>query len=835
MHKKKKYAQNIPVDTLQTQAAYLLAKGYHKKAIETYKQLLKKEQREQWQAELAKAYLLRAKELANKDMYKEAAVLWENRTNLCTDKAVIDQYIYWLIRAGRYIKAARLLADSAGLMPDNVRRELWAYIGALRLAGYQELANAFDQEADLLKHYELIKMALDAYYRGNDAVTENYLKKMPFRSPYRDFRPILKALLIIHFDQNGAYKLLNKVPTVSPYAHFAKLILLGREHEEVLLEGLSKLDHHEETFLAHLLGWDKEQLKVISMLQTTAKRDNFKELMEIVVDNRFAFAESYSQQFCVALLPSYPAGVSLYERIFGPLSAFEKNRITACSSERKGQYYTAERHWRLCIENLKKQIQKDEYTVLKIALILRHIVETTEKRGEAHNDEDVPNDLAESLRFDPDDKPSYIKLIQWYQHQNDKKEYQKWIDAAVKQFPYDSEILFLAIDAAISKKAFKKAVGFAKKLLKVDPINVKARQMAQFSHISHARKLIKSDKYSNARKELEQAAHFEIRRGHGGVLQINQGLLELQVEGIVKPKTRSTREEAQGGIEKGEPKRSKTTRSLNSPSEGFVNPISNSIELLQKGMQLAGGGLLGKFKVIVESKSQALLTIEIFSLIFPRNEPPPLPTQTEVLELVNLINIYMGDGVTFLKEAIDQIKESLQKAMKLDFSQKEMLCLCQCLKNVKHYLLLKQFAVSALKCWPKHSAFFYYQVYGKVEGDILRVSGPDMISLKQAIENAEQQDDKRTSTMIIGFLNQIGRMSTPFFNPFDRDDWEEDLERKENEKKELESALDENMPEPYDELRGFIEHLEKMEIDMPDFDGTPVSSEQGSKKKRKKS
>ena len=832
MHKKKKHAQNIPVETLETQAADLLVKGYHKKAIEAYKQLLKKEQREQWQAALAKAYLLRAKELANKDMYKEAAVLWENRANLCTDKALIDQYIYWLIRAGRYIKAARLLADSAGLMPDHVLRELWTYIGALLLAGYQELADAFAQEADLLKHYELIKAALDAYYRGNDAVTEDCLKKIPFRSPYRDFRPILKALLVIHSDKNGSCQLLRKVPMVSPYAHFAKLILLTRENEQVLLEGLSKLDRHEKTFLAHLKGWDKEQLKVISMLQTAAKRDSPKALMEVVVENRLTFGESYSQQFCVALLPSYPAGISLYERIFGPLSAFEKNRITALNSERKGQYYTAERYWRLCVENLKKQTQKEEYTALRMALILRHIVEITEKRGEEYSDEDVANDLVESLRLDPDDKPSYLKLIQWYLHQNDKKEYQKWIDAAIKQFPYDSEILFLAIDAATSKKAFKKALGFAKKLLKVDPINVKARQIAQFSHISHARKLIKSGKYANARKELEQAALFEIRRGHSGVVQINQGLLELQVEGIVKPKTRSIREKLQRGSEKGGPKRSKTTRSLNERSEGIVNPISNSIELLQEGMQLAGGGILGKFKVIVESKSQALFPDDILSLIFPRNERTPLPTQTDVLELVNFINVYIRDGVTFLKEAIDQVKEPLQRAMKLDFSQEEMLCLCQCLKNVKHYLLLKQFAVSALKRWPKHSAFFYYQVYGKVEGDILRVSGPDVISLKQAIENAEQQGDKRTSTMIIGFLSQIGSMLPSFFNPFEMDDWEEeDLDEFENEKKDLESALDEDMSEPFDELRRFIERLEKM----PDFDDTPVSSGQGRKKKRKKS
>ncbi len=812
--KKKNAAQNCSIETLQTKATDLLAKGRHKEAIDAYKQLLKKEQRDEWQAALAKAYLLRAQALANKDMYKEAAVLWENRANLCTDfetkvfpkttldsKALLDQYIYWLIRAGRHIKAVHLLTDQAEHMPEKVTWQLWTHLGALLLAGeIQDLTDVLPDDAILLKHYAIIEAALEAYYRGYLAIIEENLKQIPFRSPYRDFRPILKALLIFHSDPNGANQLLKKVPTDSPYSHFAKLIQLAGETEdkEILLEGLSKRDRYEQAFIAQLKGWDKGRMKVISMLQTAAKRDSHKALMEVVITHHQTFGESYSRQFCMALLPSYPAGIRIYERTYESLSAFEKNRVAALNNEQKGQLSsTAERNWRFCVENLKKQAQ-EENTDLKIALILRHIVELIEKRGETFDNFKIPNDLAESLAYDPDDKSSYLKLTQWYLHQNDQKNYQKWIEAAVKQFPKDGEILFLAMEAATRKKAFKKAVGFAKKLLKVDPINVKARQIAQFSHISHARKLIKSGKYSNARLELEQAAHFEKSSQRSGLVQINQGLLELQAEGIVKLKTRTRQVQGQ-------------TRLLKSPQPKII-------KLLKEGVQLAGGVLLGQFKVIVESKSQALNPAEILPLIFPPNKRTPLPTRKELLEWVNLINVYTKEGVTFLKEAVHQVKEPLQKALKLDFSQEEMLSLCQCLKNVKHYMLLKQFADNAIKRWSKHPAFSYYQIYAKVRGNVYQLSIPDAERLKDAVENAEKQGDKRTSTMIISFLNQIEK--PPFFNFLDGDlDEIDDLE---------------DMLPPPDEMRKFIERFEEMGIDLSELDDMPFPQPSSKKKKRKK-
>jgi hypothetical protein len=814
MRKKKKTPQNRPIETLEAKAADLLAKSHYKEAIEAYKQLLKREQSEEWQTALAKTYLLRAQALANKGLYKEAAVLWENRANLCDDKEQFDQYLHWLIQGGRHLRAARLLVESAEKLPDELVRQLWIHFGALLLAGNNEITNAFPDDIPLIKHYTLVKAALDAYSQQDDQATEDYLKQIPFRSPYRDIRTIIKALLIIESDPNGAHQLLEKVPLSSPYTHFAELIRLAGQPGEVQLEQLNQLGSNEQSLVAQLKGWDKNQQKVFSTLQTAAKRDSRKALMEAVIAHQSFFGETYTRQFCLALLPSYLPGMRFYEKTFGSLSAFEKTRITALSYERRERshreddwhLYQAEKHWRLCVTHLKAQRSaKDK--ALKAALILRHLVKLTEERGEIFDNENVPNDLIHSLEFDPDDKSTYLKLIQWYKHNDEPKESNKWVDAAVKQFPKESDVLLIAMEAATAKKAFKKAAGFAKNLLKVDPINVKARQMAQSSHISHARKLIKSGKYALAHKELELATQLEKNTQRNGVIQITQGLLALQEEGFIKPKTRRKTET-----------RTKKSR-----------PDPNAIKLIQEGIQLTSGSLVGQFRLIVESESQNLDYAKILSLL-PGADKSPQSTRQEVLELVHLLNTYEKEGVTFLKKALDKIKVPLQKAFKLEFSQDEMVSLCECFKKIEQKEFLKQCAELAIKRWPKHPPFVFYQIYSKSKGNIMFLPMQDMERLKNAAERAEQQGDKRTSVMIMGFITKMGGglFPTPFFDAFDDEDDEDefldeeffDLEDMQNELESLENLdLDKMTPA---EVIKILNRLEQMGIEIPEFLDLPI-------------
>ena len=321
MRKKKKASPSRSITTQQTEAAKLLEIGRYKEAIEAYKRLLKQEQRQTWQTALAQAYLLRAQSLAAKGMFKEATILWENRANLTSDNQLIDQYLHWLIQAGRHIRAARIYLDTT--LNEEQQRQLQVQFGSLMLTGQPELLAVFSPEAALIQQYNIVKNALEAYFQGDDP--DKYIKQISFRSPFRDFRPILKALIIFETDPNTATQLLNKVPSDSPYANFATLLRMATQPNKIPIEYLVKLSTPEQNLLASIKGWDKAQFKLINMLQTAAKRDTDKALFEVVAANRQALGLNYSQQFCLALLPSYPNGIKLYERTFGPLSKFPQS------------------------------------------------------------------------------------------------------------------------------------------------------------------------------------------------------------------------------------------------------------------------------------------------------------------------------------------------------------------------------------------------------------------------------------------------------------------------------------------------------------------------------
>ncbi|MCC9000778.1 MAG: hypothetical protein LM522_15030, partial [Candidatus Contendobacter sp.] len=107
---------DLPTPELVRQGDALLSARDYKGAIDIYKLLLKREPQASWREPLAVAYLERARQLAQKEMYREAAVLWENIPSLCSQAPQPDQYVDWLLRSSQYAKAMRAYNDyAAGL------------------------------------------------------------------------------------------------------------------------------------------------------------------------------------------------------------------------------------------------------------------------------------------------------------------------------------------------------------------------------------------------------------------------------------------------------------------------------------------------------------------------------------------------------------------------------------------------------------------------------------------------------------------------------------------------------------------------------------------------
>ncbi|MBE9561936.1 MAG: hypothetical protein IMF12_03605, partial [Proteobacteria bacterium] len=732
----------------------------------------------------------------------------------CNDNELFEQYINWLIKSGSHSRAINLLTNSNVDLPKSILQQLMTQFGVLFFEGNSNVIKTFPQDNPLVTHYIIIEQALAAYFQNDKKLCEEYINKIPFRSPYRDFCLILKALLLINFDQASANKLLIKIPSDSPYAKFANLIKLAIEPYNMgLLNKLANLTSTEQQFIGHIKGWNKQQFKTISIINEVVNMENINDkiVLEILIKNRQVFGEKYAQNSSIAILPKYTRGIKLYEKTFATLSKFEKNRILALNYEQEENLSAAEEHWQICIEILKQDRKQNS---LKIALILRHKTEIL-KKYDNWDSYEVPKYLIQSLEFDPNDKKCYLDLTKWYKTNDQIKDYYQWSETAIKQLPQDSDILFVAMEASTDRKSFKKALKYAVALLKIDPINIKARNIARNSHIAHAHKLIKNSKYPLAHKELDEAAKFEKATKQTGIIQINQGLLELQEQGFIKP--------VKGRLPiklRTKPLEQMTAQQLRQITNKYPEPV----KLLQEGIQLAGGGILGLFKLMVDSKKQSLDCTKIYPLVVGIKSKVSLfngigiPTQHEILEFINLINIYVKEEVNFLNDIVEQMKKQLQGFIKIKLPKEDMLSLCQCMKRINHHELLKVFANHALKNWKQHPAFIFYQMYSITKGDVWYLTEQQLDKLEIAIDNAKKQGDKRTAVMIMKFVEPMYGNMLPKFNGNNGNrsnlsdkELEAEFEKINAKMKEMEKNgdLDPN------ELIEIFKKLEEMGIDVP--------------------
>lgn len=697
----------------------LLNSGGYKEAIDVYKQLLKREQRGEWRRRLATAYLERAKELAAKAMYQEAAVLWENIANLCGEVIEPESYIDWLMRAGQHAKAMRAYRQfQTSLTASAATERLEASFAACLLTGNQEVIQALPPDSALRQQQALAQAALHSYCQGGEeASLRERLKGIGFRSPYRDFRQILNALVKLESDPAAALALIERIPAESPYSGLAAVVRTGARRGES--QTLLGLDHAQQEMAAPLLGLEQRQLKLLRQWSVVRQKSNDRALFDFIANNLPAFDREQARRVCLAFLPAHPQGLKTYTRLFGPLPPFEVRRVQALQAEHERDSIRAERHWQACVDLLLQQKDNPDDR-LAAALILRHMAELIE-----HSGLDTPQDMAsceyleKSLELDPDDQATYLKLAEAHKQAGNIKDYHRWVEQGVQRFPADSQLLLAAVDVASERKAFKKAAGFAARLLELDPINNRARAILINSHLSHARKLIKSGKYALAEKELTNASQLEREGTRRGSVEITRGLLAH----LLGQQDRMEHE-------------------------------------LRAGTALAGGNLQARLRLWVEA-CQLDLEPEDFQRYAQPLGDTSLIGREEVLALVRLVNEYHQEGTEFLATALENLEAPLKKAASQLSTEEDLLAVCESLQRVPHHELLEYFASLALKHWQR-PLFVYYQIYGRAEGTLEHVSDKDYQRLENAWQQAQQDQDHRSARLIDKFLSEDLEPLGPF-------------------------------------------------------------------------
>ena len=102
-----------------------------------------------------------------------------------------------------------------------------------------------------------------------------------------------------------------------------------------------------------------------------------------------------------------------------------------------------------------------------------------------------------------------LALIGRYRDEDQSKDWHRLAEEAVQRFPDNSAVLQQATASAVARKAYKKAAGFARRLLQIDPINAGVRRQMIELQVAHARKQMRARRADLAAKELALAAEWE--------------------------------------------------------------------------------------------------------------------------------------------------------------------------------------------------------------------------------------------------------------------------------------------------------------------------------------
>jgi tetratricopeptide (TPR) repeat protein len=709
-------ASDPDIHVLENQALSKLNAGQYKEAIDLYKSLLKRANNADWREALAQCYIQRAQSFATKGMVKEALVLWENYAqNAEPPHEARDQYISWLLQTNDMAKVKTSLGQLSAQQLDKDYPELASLLGLLIITGKVRCQELLPKDSVFMMHLGFVQEALSAYRNNKPEDIELALKKLPFRSAFRDFRTLIKAALFIPESIEQAQSQLAKIPAESPYHQAGVMLLAVTNKGAALVNDLLQLTPPQIKIIEATRNLNKKQIEFMSLLSKQKDRLTDKVKFNLAIQYQTLFGEDLAQHYCLAALSTYPAGQHDFTRHFGAMNDFEAWRLKALSSERDRDFHGAEYYWKQAITVLKTQGANGAF---RIALIMRHIAAHQTSPDEAITW------LMDSLDHDPDDRESYVKILQYVERQKQETDtYKEWLDKSIKKFPNDVELLGLAIKAATRNKAFKKATQYAQALLKIDPVNTFAKQVLFTSHLAHARKLIKSKKFHLVEKEIQQAEQITIGKHYQTQAQLMRGFYVFVAE-----------DKQQGS-----------------------QLIAESVQKLNDGLVCA------YFCATMEA---LLLDLQSASILkgLPSLGKDYLLSQQEMIQLLKLIQQYADDdnvNLTLLHKSLEKIKAVIKQSLKQqNYGEEVLLSLCQSLAHIQHFELLRACVKTTQPLWSKPIGM-YYRVYAEVNGIAGKCSFMNVLRLREGLENVQLEKDQRAIALIGKFLDQYQESRAP--------------------------------------------------------------------------
>jgi len=704
------------IQALERRAEGAQAARRWRDAITAYKALLKQEDRADWRSELAAAYAGRAGELTAKGMLKEALAIWENRAALEVDAPVAPGHLTLLMRLGRLDTLIAMLCDDADGLP---REQLRALLAARVLGGDLGLLERLPEADPVRRHSEAALAALAAYCEHDDDAVRAALARIPFRSPYRDWVQLIKALLQAQ-TPTQARTLLDRIDDDSPFAPLKRAMALSLL-PATAFPGATEGAAATETEVACVLrGWSPERIAIWQELQRLGTSPSPRALIRLLVRHRDALGADWvrTKSLLFAAQGDIREAMRLLsEAGFARPSAFEQALLVAHRSDPHRDPWEALDAWGQCAELLAQQAgkSKDPNLALRVALLLRRadtlgdLLANAAPSGDPDDFESIAAEqLEQSLRWDPDHRATYLRLIAYHRRGRQLKEARRLLQQAQQRWPQDMALLEAAMDIALDAGSFKKAAGLARQILAIDPINSGVRRRLVAANLSHARKQAAKGRTDLAHKELDSAAEW----------------------------ARDERTRERIGL---------TTALLS-----IIDEDQAGIDALRGQVATGDSGLHDRLELMLAADALGLWQGRVNSLLGLKR--PKVVDQADLTATLARLRLALEEDQALSRETTEGLNAALLKARWSALSRTELEAACNTLQRSRLDKTREQVATQALKRWRGEPIFELHRFEARYPRGFDFRSTKDLQALETAMERARNDGDKRTAMRIMELL-----------------------------------------------------------------------------------
>jgi tetratricopeptide (TPR) repeat protein len=704
-------------DVLADQGAVALRQGRFKEAMEVFKHLARLDPRPEWTHRLADAYAGRAQSLADKGMFKEAALVLENTLSVGQTVREPVLYLTCLIRQGQHQKARQTALKYADHLPATEAGRVAELAAALTLAVPAQVTDARPSDAaSSVDPGRAAQAALHAWLHARPSEeVDSLLTRIPLRSPFGPLRLILKSLIMSSEASAKAVGLLTMIPPGSMFASArAATEATWAAAPSDLLARWSLLRPAQQAFVAEIRGLPPSEAALLNQI-LEAERRGPAALFALLVKPGLPLPAPELRSACLNLLPAIPHYLQQFDRRFEPLSVVERHRILALAGEACENWGEAQQHWDVVADALSHHRTRDAR--LARGVVLRHLADLVQEHPDADRDpwaDAVTDYLQRSLEADPDHLPATLTLLERYRTADSPRDWHRATDLAAQRFPGNTTILLHAVDAAVARSAYKKAAGFARRLLTLDPINQPVRQRMIELQLAQARKQMRSGRADLAAKTLAHAAEWERPDAPDVALRIGHALVTMRGA-----------------------------------------PSAEAEACLKEAVQRAGGGTPAWFRAVLEaalmgwSEQHRQPLHRELAAVQTRE-----PHREAVLSLVGILGQReIRDSKRVVASVLWRIEPSLIAGSGIAWSSAEFQAIAASLHHIGAIDALRAYARDALQRDPGHRAARFYRIVAQVKGNRDHLTDAQETELFDLMDQAGDSHDFHMINRVRRFLD----------------------------------------------------------------------------------